>query len=142
MAARDTSRKLCMRAQFCTHAQLPQAQHPQFELARMHNLPPKCWHACTMLARGWYACTISGTHVPLSIYTSVQLSVRKEAVLPLLVRPHMVLDRCRAIMAHIRQPRPDSGLAMTVKVFKTFEVVPSSLGSGWRSGGNSLCRGT
>ena len=38
--------------------------------------------------------------------------------------------RCRAKIAHIRQSRPDSGLGFRVKVLKTFEVVPSSLGSG------------
>ena len=36
-------------------------------------------------------------------------------------------------MAHIRQCRPDSGLGFQVKVFKIFEVVPSSLGSGRKS---------
>jgi hypothetical protein len=30
-------------------------------------------------------------------------------------------------MAHVRQPRPDSGLGVQVKVLKTFQVVPSSL---------------
>jgi len=38
--------------------------------------------------------------------------------------------RRRANMAHIRQSRPDSVLDIQVKVLKTFEVVPSSLGSG------------
>ena len=33
-------------------------------------------------------------------------------------------------MAHIRQSRPDSGLDCRTKVFHTFKVVPSSLGSG------------
>jgi len=33
-------------------------------------------------------------------------------------------------MAHVRQSRPDSGLGFQAKVRKTFEVVPSSLGSG------------
>jgi len=36
----------------------------------------------------------------------------------------------REIMAHIRQSRPDSGLGFHVKVVETFNVVPSSLGSG------------
>ena len=38
--------------------------------------------------------------------------------------------RCRTSMAHTRQSRPDSGLGFQVKVLKTFQVVPSSLGSG------------
>ena len=33
-------------------------------------------------------------------------------------------------MAHIRQPRPDSGLGFQVKVLKLFNVVPSEGGSG------------
>jgi len=33
-------------------------------------------------------------------------------------------------MASIRQSRPDSGLDFQIKVLRTFEVVPSSLGSG------------
>ena len=33
-------------------------------------------------------------------------------------------------MAHLRQPRPDSGLAFQVKGMKSFLVVPSSLGNG------------
>ena len=33
-------------------------------------------------------------------------------------------------MAHIRQSRPDSGIGFHVKVLKTFQVVPFSLGSG------------
>ena len=41
--------------------------------------------------------------------------------------------RCRANMEHIRQSRPDSGLGFQVKVRKTFQVVPSSLGSGLKS---------
>jgi len=46
----------------------------------------------------------------------------------------------RVNMAHIRQSRPDSGLGIRhvqVKVFKGFQVVPSSLASGpkpYRSG--------
>ena len=38
--------------------------------------------------------------------------------------------RCRANVAHIKQSRPDSGLGVQVKVVKTFQVVPTSLGSG------------
>jgi len=38
--------------------------------------------------------------------------------------------RCRANMAHIRQPRPDSGLGFQVKVIRTFQIGPSLLGSG------------
>ena len=38
--------------------------------------------------------------------------------------------RYRAKSAQIRQPRPESGLGSQVEVLKTFEVVPSSLGSG------------
>ena len=33
-------------------------------------------------------------------------------------------------MAHIRQSRPDSGLGFQANVVKTFQAVPSSLGSG------------
>ena len=33
-------------------------------------------------------------------------------------------------MAHTRLSRPDSGLGFQVKVLKTFQMVPSSLGSG------------
>ena len=40
------------------------------------------------------------------------------------------LHRCRANSAQISQTRPDYGLGSTVNVLKTFEVVPSSLGSG------------
>jgi len=36
---------------------------------------------------------------------------------------------CSGEMAHIRQSRPDSGLASQVKVLKTIYGVPSSLGS-------------
>ena len=43
---------------------------------------------------------------------------------------------CRANSAHVRQSRPDSGLGFQVKVFKLFQGVPSSLGSG---GCSSLC---
>ena len=32
--------------------------------------------------------------------------------------------RCPADMAHIRQPRPDSGLGFQVKFLKTFQVFP------------------
>ena len=39
-------------------------------------------------------------------------------------------NRCRANMAHIRQSMPDSGLGFQVKVRITFQVIPSSLGSG------------
>ena len=35
--------------------------------------------------------------------------------------------RCRAISAHIRQSRPDSGLGVQIKVLKALRVVPSSL---------------
>jgi len=40
--------------------------------------------------------------------------------------------RFLANMANIRQSRPDSGLGYKVKDLKTFEVVPSLLGSGWK----------
>ena len=43
-----------------------------------------------------------------------------------------------ANMAHVRQSRPDPGLGFQVKVVSTFEVVPSSLGSGRVYG--SRCR--
>ena len=45
--------------------------------------------------------------------------------------------RCRANLANIRQPRSDYGLGFQVKVLKTFEVVPSSLGSGLATHFNS-----
>ena len=32
-------------------------------------------------------------------------------------------------MAHVRQPKPDSGLGFQVKVLEIFEVVRSSLGN-------------
>jgi len=38
--------------------------------------------------------------------------------------------RCRANMAHTRQPRPDYGLGFQVKSLEIFQVVPYSLGSG------------
>ena len=41
-------------------------------------------------------------------------------------------------MAHVRQSRPDSGLGFQVKVPKTFQVVPSSLGAIARAGGIEL----
>ena len=37
--------------------------------------------------------------------------------------------RSRANMAHIKQSKPDSELALQVKILKTFQGVPSSLGS-------------
>jgi hypothetical protein len=40
--------------------------------------------------------------------------------------------RCRMNMAHLRQSRPDSGVGFQEKIFKPFQVVPSSLGSGVR----------
>ena len=40
--------------------------------------------------------------------------------------------RCRANLAHIRQPGPHSGLEFQVEVLVTCSVVPSSLGSGLR----------
>ena len=41
--------------------------------------------------------------------------------------------RCRVNMAHIRQSRPDYGPGSQGNHLKTVEVVPSSLGSVWRS---------
>ena len=38
--------------------------------------------------------------------------------------------RCPVNMEHIRQSRPDSGPGFQVNVLETYEVVPSSLGSG------------
>ena len=38
--------------------------------------------------------------------------------------------RCRATMAHIRQPRPDFGLGFQAKVVELFEAVSSSIGRG------------
>ena len=40
--------------------------------------------------------------------------------------------RCLANMAHIRQSKPDSGLGYQVKLLILFQVVPSSLESGYR----------
>jgi len=37
-------------------------------------------------------------------------------------------------MAHIRQPRPESGLGFQVKDLEIFSVVPSALGSGEEEG--------
>ena len=37
--------------------------------------------------------------------------------------------RYRANLAHVRQPRPDFGLGVRVKVLHTLKVAPSSLGS-------------
>ena len=42
-----------------------------------------------------------------------------------------IRGRCRANMAYIRQSRPDSGLGFQVKVVEAFQLVLSSLGSGW-----------
>ena len=44
-------------------------------------------------------------------------------------------------MAHIRQSRPDYGLCFQAKVLETFQVVPSSLGSGRTRGGQNLLQG-
>ena len=38
--------------------------------------------------------------------------------------------RCPANMAHLRQSRPDSGLAFQVNILRIFEVVPFSVGGG------------
>ena len=38
---------------------------------------------------------------------------------------------CRVNVAHMRQPRPDSGLGVQVKALQNVWVVPFSLGSGW-----------
>ena len=47
--------------------------------------------------------------------------------------------RCRANMAHMRQPRPDFGLGFQINVLPTFEAVPSLLGrSLWMKGGLTL----
>jgi len=43
---------------------------------------------------------------------------------------YLTHNRCRANMAHTRQSRPHSGLGFQGKVVETFQVVPSSLGSG------------
>ena len=40
-----------------------------------------------------------------------------------------VIKKKKKDVAHIRQSRPDSGLGFQVKVRKTFQVVPYSLGS-------------
>ena len=46
-------------------------------------------------------------------------------------RPCVLPHRCaERHMAHTRQSRPDSGLGFQVKVDQTFQVVPSSRGSG------------
>ena len=39
-------------------------------------------------------------------------------------------SRCRANVAHTRQSRPDYGPGLKAKALKTFQVLPSSLGSG------------
>jgi hypothetical protein len=38
--------------------------------------------------------------------------------------------RCRANMAHITEPRTDSGLGFQVRALRTFQIVPSPLESG------------
>ena len=43
--------------------------------------------------------------------------------------------RLRAIIAHTRKSRQDSGLGFQVKVLKTFKVIPSALGNGRKRGG-------
>jgi hypothetical protein len=54
--------------------------------------------------------------------------------------------RFRANKAHVRQPRPDSGLGLQVEVFQTFDGIPSSLecGPGYslRTRGRSCTRRT
>ena len=40
-------------------------------------------------------------------------------------------DGCQANMARVTQSGPDSGLGFQIKVLETFQVVLSSLGSGW-----------
>ena len=48
------------------------------------------------------------------------------------LNPEFVVGhRCRANMAHIRQSRPDSGLVFHIKVFNSYRVVSSLLGSGF-----------
>ena len=42
--------------------------------------------------------------------------------------------RCPVKNAHIRQPRPDSGLVLEAKVLKPLQGVLSSLGSGQQTG--------
>jgi len=37
----------------------------------------------------------------------------------------------KTVTEHVRQSRPDSGLGLQLKVLIFFEVVTSSLGSGW-----------
>jgi len=39
-------------------------------------------------------------------------------------------NHCAANVARIRQSRPDYGLGLQVRVLKTFQFVPASLGSG------------
>ena len=43
-------------------------------------------------------------------------------------------------MAHIREPRPDSGLVFEAKVLKTFQLVPFSLGADGCSPGPARSR--
>ena len=45
-------------------------------------------------------------------------------------QPHLLAHRCRANSVHIRRSRPDSGLGFLAEVLKTFQFIPSSLGSG------------
>ena len=47
-----------------------------------------------------------------------------------LPRDHMQGLRCRANRAHTRQSQLDSGRGVPVTGLKTFQVVPTSLGSG------------
>ena len=47
-----------------------------------------------------------------------------------------VLPRSLAKIAHVRQSRPEFGLAFQVKVLETFHGVPSSLGPGTGAAGD------
>ena len=56
------------------------------------------------------------------------------------VQPHPLicrLERFRANVVHIRQLKPDAGLGFRVKVLKTFQVVPYSVGSGRCAAGSN-----
>jgi len=44
-------------------------------------------------------------------------------------------------MADMKQSRPYFGLGFRLKVLKTFELVPSFLGSGWEEKAHAMTRG-
>ena len=62
-----------------------------------------------------------------SFFCKANSEGEREAALDHLVCSKDCETRCRVDVAHMRQPQPDLGLGVQVKVFKTFEVVSSSI---------------